>query len=204
MAQHQSPEDSQWSAGQVRRHSGAPPTYSINHSVISIWAYTDLKSRGPSAHPWGSPVLQSCISCNMRNPFSKDTNLGFSGISNVIEDSGFYGNVGLLLSLLSESLSNILVVVKSLGMGFHLPVDGIRSLSLVGSCSCCHSYPSMGIKAAFFDQYFRQRYRTCTERTTTSSPPPSIMGTKWLTRSASRWVDTKSSCRDAVPVTFTR
>lgn len=32
-----------------------------------------------------------------------------------------------------ESLSNILVVVKSLGMGFHLPVDGIRSLSLVGS-----------------------------------------------------------------------
>uniref|UniRef100_A0A669F477 Cadherin like and PC-esterase domain containing 1 n=1 Tax=Oreochromis niloticus TaxID=8128 RepID=A0A669F477_ORENI len=30
----------------------------------------------------------------------------------------------------SESLSNILVVVKSLGMGFHLPVDGIRSLSL--------------------------------------------------------------------------
>ncbi|XP_026218762.1 cadherin-like and PC-esterase domain-containing protein 1 isoform X2 [Anabas testudineus] len=29
-----------------------------------------------------------------------------------------------------ESLSNILVVVKSLGMGFHLPVDGIRSLSL--------------------------------------------------------------------------
>ncbi|XP_028250019.1 cadherin-like and PC-esterase domain-containing protein 1 isoform X2 [Parambassis ranga] len=29
-----------------------------------------------------------------------------------------------------ESLCNILVVVKSLGMGFHLPVDGIRSLSL--------------------------------------------------------------------------
>ncbi|XP_060885482.1 cadherin-like and PC-esterase domain-containing protein 1 [Labrus mixtus] len=29
-----------------------------------------------------------------------------------------------------ESLSDILVVVKSLGMGFHLPVDGIRSLSL--------------------------------------------------------------------------
>ncbi|XP_015254892.1 PREDICTED: cadherin-like and PC-esterase domain-containing protein 1 isoform X2 [Cyprinodon variegatus] len=29
-----------------------------------------------------------------------------------------------------ESLSEILVVVKSLGMGFHLPVDGIRSLSL--------------------------------------------------------------------------
>ncbi|XP_017292687.2 cadherin-like and PC-esterase domain-containing protein 1 [Kryptolebias marmoratus] len=29
-----------------------------------------------------------------------------------------------------ESLENILVVVKSLGMGFHLPVDGIRSLSL--------------------------------------------------------------------------
>uniref|UniRef100_A0A3B5B1U8 Cadherin like and PC-esterase domain containing 1 n=1 Tax=Stegastes partitus TaxID=144197 RepID=A0A3B5B1U8_9TELE len=29
-----------------------------------------------------------------------------------------------------ESLSNILVVVKSLGMGFHLPVNGIRSLSL--------------------------------------------------------------------------
>ncbi|XP_029902090.1 cadherin-like and PC-esterase domain-containing protein 1 isoform X2 [Myripristis murdjan] len=31
-----------------------------------------------------------------------------------------------------EGLSNILVVVKSLGMGFHLPVDGIRSLSLRG------------------------------------------------------------------------
>uniref|UniRef100_A0A1A8HVN5 Cadherin-like and PC-esterase domain containing 1 n=1 Tax=Nothobranchius kuhntae TaxID=321403 RepID=A0A1A8HVN5_NOTKU len=31
-----------------------------------------------------------------------------------------------------ESLGDILVVVKSLGMGFHLPVDGIRSLSLVG------------------------------------------------------------------------
>ncbi|XP_036005272.1 cadherin-like and PC-esterase domain-containing protein 1 isoform X2 [Fundulus heteroclitus] len=30
-----------------------------------------------------------------------------------------------------ESLSEILVVVKSLGMGFHLPVDGIRSLSLL-------------------------------------------------------------------------
>ncbi|XP_071358849.1 cadherin-like and PC-esterase domain-containing protein 1 isoform X2 [Trachinotus anak] len=29
-----------------------------------------------------------------------------------------------------ESLSNVLVVVKSLGMGFHLPVDGIRSLRL--------------------------------------------------------------------------
>lgn len=29
-----------------------------------------------------------------------------------------------------ESLSEILVVVKSLGMGFHLPVNGIRSLSL--------------------------------------------------------------------------
>ncbi|KAK2859261.1 hypothetical protein Q5P01_003881 [Channa striata] len=29
-----------------------------------------------------------------------------------------------------ESLRNILVVVKSLGMGFHLPVDGIRSLGL--------------------------------------------------------------------------
>ncbi|KAI9522467.1 hypothetical protein NQZ68_035807 [Dissostichus eleginoides] len=29
-----------------------------------------------------------------------------------------------------ESLSDVLVVVKSLGMGFHLPVDGIRSLSL--------------------------------------------------------------------------
>lgn len=30
-----------------------------------------------------------------------------------------------------ESLSNITVVVKSLGMGFHLPVDGIRSLTLM-------------------------------------------------------------------------
>ncbi|XP_066526016.1 cadherin-like and PC-esterase domain-containing protein 1 isoform X2 [Hoplias malabaricus] len=29
-----------------------------------------------------------------------------------------------------EELQNIIVVVKSLGMGFHLPVDGIRSLSL--------------------------------------------------------------------------
>ncbi|CAJ1054445.1 cadherin-like and PC-esterase domain-containing protein 1 [Xyrichtys novacula] len=29
-----------------------------------------------------------------------------------------------------ESLSDVLVVVKSLGMGFHLPVDGIRSLTL--------------------------------------------------------------------------
>nr|XP_014345491.1 PREDICTED: cadherin-like and PC-esterase domain-containing protein 1 isoform X2 [Latimeria chalumnae] len=32
--------------------------------------------------------------------------------------------------LLRENLSNILVAIKSLGMGFHLPVDGIRSLSL--------------------------------------------------------------------------
>ncbi|XP_068162505.1 cadherin-like and PC-esterase domain-containing protein 1 isoform X2 [Antennarius striatus] len=32
--------------------------------------------------------------------------------------------------LSSESLGDILVVVKSLGMGFHLPVDGVRSLSL--------------------------------------------------------------------------
>ncbi|KAM3858895.1 cadherin-like and PC-esterase domain-containing protein 1 [Diretmus argenteus] len=31
-----------------------------------------------------------------------------------------------------EGLGNIMVVVKSLGMGFHLPVDGIRSLSLQG------------------------------------------------------------------------
>ncbi|XP_067855619.1 cadherin-like and PC-esterase domain-containing protein 1 isoform X2 [Heptranchias perlo] len=30
-----------------------------------------------------------------------------------------------------ENLLNILVVIKSIGMGFHLPVDGIRSLSLV-------------------------------------------------------------------------
>ncbi|KAF0028689.1 hypothetical protein F2P81_017794 [Scophthalmus maximus] len=29
-----------------------------------------------------------------------------------------------------EALGDVLVVVKSLGMGFHLPVDGIRSLSL--------------------------------------------------------------------------
>uniref|UniRef100_UPI00398F6F87 cadherin-like and PC-esterase domain-containing protein 1 isoform X2 n=1 Tax=Pristiophorus japonicus TaxID=55135 RepID=UPI00398F6F87 len=29
-----------------------------------------------------------------------------------------------------ENLLNILVVIKSIGMGFHLPVDGIRSLSL--------------------------------------------------------------------------
>uniref|UniRef100_A0A4W5RYY5 Cadherin like and PC-esterase domain containing 1 n=1 Tax=Hucho hucho TaxID=62062 RepID=A0A4W5RYY5_9TELE len=31
-----------------------------------------------------------------------------------------------------EGLQDIMVVVKSLGMGFHLPVDGIRSLSLRG------------------------------------------------------------------------
>lgn len=30
-----------------------------------------------------------------------------------------------------KGLGHILVVVKSLGMGFHLPVDGIRSLSLI-------------------------------------------------------------------------
>lgn len=30
-----------------------------------------------------------------------------------------------------ENLSNILVIVKSIGMGFHLPVDGIHSLSQV-------------------------------------------------------------------------
>ncbi|XP_037552036.1 cadherin-like and PC-esterase domain-containing protein 1 [Nematolebias whitei] len=33
-----------------------------------------------------------------------------------------------------ESLENVLVVVKSLGMGFHLPVDGLRSVNLVGLC----------------------------------------------------------------------
>ncbi|KAM8908307.1 cadherin-like and PC-esterase domain-containing protein 1 isoform 1-T1 [Spinachia spinachia] len=32
--------------------------------------------------------------------------------------------------LSSESLGDVLVLVKSLGMGFHLPVDGIRSLNL--------------------------------------------------------------------------
>ncbi|XP_028668942.1 cadherin-like and PC-esterase domain-containing protein 1 [Erpetoichthys calabaricus] len=32
--------------------------------------------------------------------------------------------------LTRENLSNSLVVIKSIGMGFHLPVDGIRSLSL--------------------------------------------------------------------------
>lgn len=32
---------------------------------------------------------------------------------------------------LSEALGEIAVVVKALGMGFHLPVDGIRSLALV-------------------------------------------------------------------------
>ncbi|MBN3297302.1 CPED1 protein, partial [Amia calva] len=31
-----------------------------------------------------------------------------------------------------EDLLNILVVIKSLGMGFHLPVDGVRSLALDG------------------------------------------------------------------------
>lgn len=30
-----------------------------------------------------------------------------------------------------ENLSNILVIIKSIGMGFHLPVDGIHSLSQV-------------------------------------------------------------------------
>ncbi|XP_071188854.1 cadherin-like and PC-esterase domain-containing protein 1 isoform X2 [Salvelinus alpinus] len=34
-----------------------------------------------------------------------------------------------------EGLQDIMVVVKSLGMGFHLPVDGIRSLSLVEKLS---------------------------------------------------------------------
>lgn len=33
---------------------------------------------------------------------------------------------------LSEALEEIAVVVKALGMGFHLPADGIRSLALVG------------------------------------------------------------------------
>lgn len=32
-----------------------------------------------------------------------------------------------------ENLSNILVIIKSIGMGFHLPVDGIHSLSQVSS-----------------------------------------------------------------------
>ncbi|XP_076020587.1 cadherin-like and PC-esterase domain-containing protein 1 [Genypterus blacodes] len=32
--------------------------------------------------------------------------------------------------LKSEALSEVLVVLKSLGLGFHLPVDGVRSLSL--------------------------------------------------------------------------
>ncbi|KAG7215105.1 hypothetical protein INR49_022753, partial [Caranx melampygus] len=36
----------------------------------------------------------------------------------------------LLQLLHRESLSDIMVVVKSLGLGFHLQVDGIRSLSL--------------------------------------------------------------------------
>lgn len=61
----------------------------------------------------------------------------------------------LLLLWFRESLQDVLVVVKSLGMGFHLPVDGIRSLSLVDchrrgggrrhthflsvlTCCCCH------------------------------------------------------------------
>ena len=34
---------------------------------------------------------------------------------------------------LREALGEIQVVVKSLGMGFHLPVDGVRSLALVGA-----------------------------------------------------------------------
>lgn len=34
-------------------------------------------------------------------------------------------------SLNRENLSNILVIIKSIGMGFHLPVDGIHSLSQV-------------------------------------------------------------------------
>ncbi|KAJ8249943.1 hypothetical protein COCON_G00231590 [Conger conger] len=38
-----------------------------------------------------------------------------------------------------ENLLNILVVVKSLGMGFHLPVDGIRSLSLRGVQDLYHT-----------------------------------------------------------------
>ncbi|KAK7896731.1 hypothetical protein WMY93_022056 [Mugilogobius chulae] len=37
-------------------------------------------------------------------------------------------------SLKRKGLNNILVVVKSLGMGFHLLVDGVRSLKLVGVC----------------------------------------------------------------------
>lgn len=109
----------------------------------------------------------------------------------------------LCLSFLRESLFNILVVVKSLGMGFHLPVDGIRSLSLVRLVA---DDGDDGVSVAHlrWTACFRGRSRNSTDRIVTLSTELSIMGMRWLTLSASPWVGTKSSCRDSVPATFMR
>lgn len=63
----------------------------------------------------------------------------------------------------SEALAEILVVVKALGMGFHLPVDGIRSLGLVCDDEEHEEDEEDDIMRRF--GLFRQRFRSSMPRT---------------------------------------
>lgn len=58
----------------------------------------------------------------------------------------------------SEALGEILVVVKALGMGFHLPVDGIRSLGLVCDDEEREEDEDDDVMRHF--GFFRQRFRS--------------------------------------------
>jgi hypothetical protein len=48
----------------------------------------------------------------------------------------FTAKIGLVIFreffVCSQGLSNVMVIVKTLGAGFHQPVDGVHHLSLVG------------------------------------------------------------------------
>lgn len=66
-----------------------------------------------------------------------------------------------------ENLSNILVIIKSIGMGFHLPVDGIHSLSQVRySIFRVHFRGRLVISAVFFSVW--SKYITTSAEQTVS------------------------------------
>ncbi|XP_048405213.2 cadherin-like and PC-esterase domain-containing protein 1 isoform X2 [Stegostoma tigrinum] len=89
-----------------------------------------------------------------------------------------------------EKLLNILVIVKSIGMGFHLPVDGIRSLSLAASSRS--PAPS------------RMKYKTCGKKTQKYFLKQKTTVTMLLIHLASLWDAIKNFFRESVHVIFMR
>ncbi|XP_040886483.1 cadherin-like and PC-esterase domain-containing protein 1 isoform X2 [Toxotes jaculatrix] len=114
----------------------------------------------------------------------------------------------------SESLSNILVVVKSLGMGFHLPVDGIRSLTQreiqdldkendnIIATAKHHGYEAIDTFSITMGRYkeFLQGRCAChfheVEKFWSSKPPDDAMSTSNRTRSTRPGLSSQSAVQD--------